>query len=246
MPNRKVFGTSVTAPVVRAGGKCWQRLTITDPASPDYTSKQVVNTFSSAGGCAGPSCSDSSWPTMILAVTGSSGTINWCGETWTLPGDSDVEKEVCPSLYHRGIGDKYTTTFYSPPDIVYTPDQHWKINGQLSLARQYFARKAERYLPAQPSWLYQRGVFNTARLTVKGNIDLVFHSLGYSSKRPIPVAFTYALNAKVGLLATGYNPTQVKVNPPTTNSFEITDTSFGSYTDAINGVTYTWRKGEKW
>jgi hypothetical protein len=34
-----------------------------------------------------------------VTVTGSSGAIGWCGEVWNLPGDSGVQKEVCPTTY---------------------------------------------------------------------------------------------------------------------------------------------------
>jgi len=42
-------------------------------------------------------------PEMLLTVSGSSGTINWCGETWNLPGDSGVQKSVCPTDYTKSV-----------------------------------------------------------------------------------------------------------------------------------------------
>ena len=38
-------------------------------------------------------------PEMLLTVTGSSGTVTWCGQTWNLPADSGVQKSVCPTVY---------------------------------------------------------------------------------------------------------------------------------------------------
>ena len=34
-------------------------------------------------------------PSMLLTVTGTSGTVIWCGKTWNLPADSGEEREVC-------------------------------------------------------------------------------------------------------------------------------------------------------
>lgn len=40
-------------------------------------------------------------PQMVMKVTGAGpGTVNWCGESWTLPGESGVEKAVCPTQYY--------------------------------------------------------------------------------------------------------------------------------------------------
>ena len=38
-------------------------------------------------------------PEMLLTVTGTTGQVTWCGETWNLPTDSGVEKSVCPTEY---------------------------------------------------------------------------------------------------------------------------------------------------
>lgn len=41
-------------------------------------------------------------PEILLTVTGASGTVNWCGEQWTLPGDSGLQKSLCPTNYGKG------------------------------------------------------------------------------------------------------------------------------------------------
>ena len=58
-------------------------------------------------------CSGGTKASMGLTVTGSSGTINWCGETWNLPADSGVTKEVCPTNHTIQPGEErwnYNTT----------------------------------------------------------------------------------------------------------------------------------------
>jgi hypothetical protein len=57
----------------------------------------------------------------LLTVTGSSGTVNWGGQTWNLPGDSGVQKSVCPTFYQL-----YTTGS--------SPQEYWQVSG-LSLIR---------------------------------------------------------------------------------------------------------------
>jgi len=67
-------------------------------------------------------------PEMLLTVSGSSGTINWCGETWNLPGDSGVQKSVCPTDYKpAGV-----TTTYESVDLY---SHHWYYNSSLKLLR---------------------------------------------------------------------------------------------------------------
>jgi hypothetical protein len=53
-------------------------------------------------------------PEVLLTVTGSSGTVSWCGETWNLPGDSGVQKSVCPTAYTlQTTGTPYERWYYN-------------------------------------------------------------------------------------------------------------------------------------
>ena len=89
-------------------------------------------------------CTD---PTMDLTVTGSTGTIDWCGETWVLPGDSGDEKEVCPQSYR-----KHVAAGYGPPKDW----QHrWAHDG----------------LHMQTDYLWTLNWWASIQLSVKGKID---------------------------------------------------------------------------
>lgn len=60
--------------------------------------------------CIGLDCSGD--PSMRVTVTGATpGSITWCGELWVLPGDSGVEKCVCPTTY---LKNKNSITGSSP------------------------------------------------------------------------------------------------------------------------------------
>ena len=94
-------------------------------------------------------------PLMDLRVSGASGTITWCGETWNLPADSGKCKKVCPTFYKFTKINRYQTyTNYpcyrynsthtpSPSYISYTTfnvDQHifgeyWKHNNGIVMFR---------------------------------------------------------------------------------------------------------------
>jgi len=37
---------------------------------------------------------------MVLSISGTTGTIVWCGKTWNLPSDSGKKQEVCPTYYN--------------------------------------------------------------------------------------------------------------------------------------------------
>jgi len=68
---------------------------------------------------------------MLVTVTGATGAINWCGELWNLPGDSGVQKSVCPNI--DGKSKHYPTTgAYS-----YVANNRWTKTG-LSMQRKYY------------------------------------------------------------------------------------------------------------
>jgi len=44
-------------------------------------------------------CAGGTEPSMVVTVTGASGTVDWLGKTWNLPQDSGLQQEVCPTSY---------------------------------------------------------------------------------------------------------------------------------------------------
>jgi len=72
-------------------------------------------------------CSGSN-PSIGLTITGTTGSITWCGQTWNLPTDSGVTKEVCPTSY---------LNVRRMPSIYHTGINSWKYsyNGTFRLAR---------------------------------------------------------------------------------------------------------------
>jgi len=66
-----------------------------------YTGTTVPTTTTTTGPTT-VQCVGGTEPSIALTVTGATGTITWCGQTWTLPGDSGVTKQVCPTSYSKG------------------------------------------------------------------------------------------------------------------------------------------------
>lgn len=93
---------------------------------------------------------------MLVTVTGGVGAINWCGEVWNLPGDSGVQKSVCPAT---DIKLQFYTTFF--PNSANATDR-WTITN-LSLNRNWFQTP-----------LYYAGI---NRLTVQGEKDSRYYTI---------------------------------------------------------------------
>lgn len=64
-------------------------------------------------------------PEILCTVTGASGTINWCGETWNLPADSGVEKSVCPTTYITN-------------QAAQVASNRWEYTNDLNLKRKWY------------------------------------------------------------------------------------------------------------
>lgn len=167
-------------------------------------------------------------PEMLVTVTGSSGTINWCGETWNLPDDSGVEKSVCPTDYYL---DKITGTDNGYSAIA--AQERWTNTG-LGMTREY------NFVFVGSNWY--RVVFgafgnNKNQLTVKGYGDTILFKNSFAGQPSVPVPPTYTstgtpqLNLIVGVSAASA-------------TYRLTDAYFGSYT--TGGVTYSWAKGQGW
>jgi hypothetical protein len=163
---------------------------------------------------------------MSLQVTGSSGTINWCGKTWNLPGDSGLVQEVCPTFYRKGH------VLYGPanPSTGYKREiwQYGGYTGELSLRRAHGVQTSGFYV----SWRH--------RLFLKGGNRDFFHWRGYGSVRfPTPSPSYTDLYTDMGIITP---------NSPARGTWYdthyITDNYFGSHT--TGGITYTWSKGTNW
>ena len=181
-------------------------------------------------------------PEMLLTVTGASGTINWCGQTWNLPADSGVEKSVCPTFYSLGRGTQFQFTFTNTYK-EYFAEHQWHHNNSLRLEQNY------RIYAWSATWaLWNRDGFGPGNkgyirlqppagnrldlLGVQGNtVPMPRPAYGYI----LPLSATGQLD--MGILSLGM-PTW------TYNNYGLTNQWFGSHT--IGGVTYAWAKGAGW
>jgi len=82
-------------------------------------------------------------PTILLTVTGTTGTVNWCGRTWTLPGDSGLQQYACPTYYQLQNNPPYSNfeqwkrldTYYNDKLTL------WRATGFATRMRiQFYAR----------------------------------------------------------------------------------------------------------
>lgn len=115
---------------------------------PDYATSTVgdhdpdVNTwYVIGGGSPAPkvlrgdcvSCAGGTEPSIILSVTGTATEIvYWCGKSWSLPAESGIRKEVCPTSWTYS----WYTSYYA---YSASGSQRWKFTnagfGSLSLRR---------------------------------------------------------------------------------------------------------------
>jgi len=169
-------------------------------------------------------------PEMLLTVTGASGTVNWCGQTWNLPADSGVEKSACPGSH--GIVQTSGLTPYST-FTYWLAHETWKYTAATStnlvLINQY------RVVGSLGGTSYLLSGC-TQSIGVQGTLsNQVF--LGSGSARPVAPLFTSR--------TTGINPVLLSGQAaPTYSNYKIPDGFFGSHT--AGGITYTWAKGAGW
>ena len=175
---------------------------------------------------------------MLITVTGASGTINWCGETWVLPGDSGVEKSVCPTTYLKTK--YYTTSGPTAIDGVWRGDHLWYHNAttgiDLRLHRRY---QCFRMTYGSPTYYKRTYGPEQIKLGALGS-DYLSHYFYPAAPGPRPIAANgvYQFNSVLGLLKT------TNAVEPTYSGYDITNNYFGSY--ATGGITYSWSKGLGW
>jgi len=176
---------------------------------------------------------------MLLTVTGTTGTINWCGETWNLPADSGVEKSVCPTVYalYKYTNTTTGTTFNSR---VISCMHVWEYNyNSLRLQREYARRDdllANKMFMAFGKPIKTWIALNKAP-TASSQDFISFTATGFGTPLPPPMNLSGASSFPLGVLTTG-------ASPPRSNDFEIHDGMFGNTT--IAGVNYAWAKGQGW
>ena len=156
-------------------------------------------------------------PSMGLTVTGTTGTINWCGETWILPGESGVLKCVCP--------DGYIDNRIAMPSAI---SQHTWYKGTaatgLRLGRTFSTFDTPTYSTAYRGRVVARGetsIYNYIHQTALGTSP--------SATNTIKTTNTLFAGQPVEAKGKGARP------------MEIPDTFFFEYTSA--GVTFKWERG---
>jgi hypothetical protein len=183
-------------------------------------------------------------PKMLLTVTGTSGTINWCGETWVLPADSGVQKVVCPTTYYKDY-------FYSPAKSASIADHVWRYDYGTP-AHLLFRKQYSVYFGYTPYyWLRYNSAAagNAVSIVLRDTGGIIggdqiyfsnFYSLATVRNPPttpvLPASTIYAYSA-LGILTAGMYGTSYSMY------FE-NDMLNNSYTDG--GVTYSWTKGDDW
>jgi len=177
-------------------------------------------------------------PEILLTVTGSSGTVNWCGQTWTLPADSGVEKSACPTTYTTR---QSTNTSIATTLRAWVASNTWAAgtsNTVLNLGRQY---RMLSYLTGGS--LKKRSSQNDLYIRVGTGAGFAFNLVSAyfypakSTARPVVATGSYVWSSAINLL-NGIS------DQATYSDYIITDAWFGSHT--TGGITYAWAKGAGW
>jgi len=176
-------------------------------------------------------------PEVLVIVTGASGTINWCGETWNLPADSGVEKSVCPTTYLKTK--YYTTSGPTAIDGVWRGEHLWYHNAatgiDLLLERRY---QCFRMTYGSPTYYKRSYGPERIKLGALGS-DYLSHYFYPPAPGPRPIAANgvYVFSSVLGVLTSG-------VAEPTYSGYDLLDEFFGSY--ETGGITYSWARGGGW
>lgn len=161
------------------------------------------------------------YPTINATVTGASGTINWLGKVWNLPGDSGVTHEICPTGYDLTGSTEYFENWAFADGSVYT------VTNLFRMLRQWN--------PYNNNNQINRIILRTSGMTPSSFLrdqQRRYTSYFFSTN-------TYTTyKSDIGVFST-------PADFPTTNDYRIiTDTTnnscfFGSYTNG-SGITYEW------
>lgn len=200
----------------------------------------ILNSFKAGdsdgtGGTGGtgttPSSCPNSDPEMVVTVTGAVGTINWCGETWVLPGDSGVQKTVCPTAYSK---QKSTTNAVPGAKYAFIAEHYWRNLSDtvgLDLLRNYHVQYFY--------YKWQSVGINRNALIVGPDRDSRTWGVKFSS-RPATGGFYPTANT----LYSDINQILTVTPPYYAGNYNLTGAFFGSH--VIGGITYAWAKGNGW
>ena len=189
-----------------------------------------------ANECASNPCDPN--PEMLCTVTGASGTITWVGETWNLPGDSGVEKSVCPDHYRK---ERLSTRTTCPPPGG-NAYHHWKKGTSFAYPTLGVSRT-----------IYTKAIFGSL-FDLRKNEAVHFEdgaghkydtyywtgnvSCGTANPYTAFPAGSTLYYSSVGVLLTGVEPFW------SAPGYLIRDAAFGSHVQG--GITYTWARGAGW
>jgi hypothetical protein len=173
-------------------------------------------------------------PSVVLSVSGPSGTINWCGKTWNLPGDNNVTKPVCPTSYSRLQSTRYSGSQY------YAKHEWQAPSADLWLVMAF------RVIDYGYAWYGSAG-FNYMRVNPFASTSplasqraLALWALTVSTPKAAPVGPACCASFTQDYL-TGVTPS---LGAKPSYYQYIQDWMFGSHT--AGGVTYTWARGNGW
>jgi hypothetical protein len=166
-------------------------------------------------------------------TTANTGTYTWAGETWNMPADSGISKNVCPTFYEQRVVSSYPKVFrlsWAGDGIDLYNQEVWATlygsYGGISPASTY----------NYPDIAYSDISIYNAHIGAQASHQVVV------GNRDNPTPWT---NTNWQSYGGAGGPFGIFPQPPPGKT--ITDRAknlFGSYT--TGGVTYAWDKGAGW
>jgi hypothetical protein len=160
-------------------------------------------------------------PQMLMTVTGAGpGTVNWCGEAWVLPGESGVEKAICPTQY------------FGPNPFPFNYRHRWRHSNGI-----FLRRFNSGYLSGTVPVVFS--AFNNLTVYPSGTVTS-FYNVSYNGTWN---GNPYTTSQLGGLISAVPKPT---LNP---FKWYLTDTSavpILTNTYVSTNATFSWRKGAYW
>jgi hypothetical protein len=193
----------------------------TETVTIDVVGFPVADCSAQIGNCSNPYVAGQC-PQMVMTVTGAGpGTVNWCGEAWVLPGESGVEKAICPDQY------------FGPNPFPFNYTHRWRHSAGI-----FMRRSVSGYLSGTVPILFS--AFNQLTVYPSGTLTS-FYRPSYNGTCCGNNPYT---TSQLGGLITG-------VPKPTLNPFKwyLTDTSalpIISNTYVSTNATFEWKRGAYW
>jgi hypothetical protein len=162
---------------------------------------------------------------MVLTVSGASGTINWCGETWNLPADSGDPRCVCPDSYTLTTR---TTTGLASEGLW---EEEWRKS---TTSLSYYALKLRR-------WVQN---YSVPPIQNVGNNQIDIFIGGYNRS-----TYSYNWQNMTGSTQTaggGFAGIMIGGVPEHGNPGTVRLENRFFTSKVISGITYEWEKGINW